>query len=291
MKTSSLRVATLALALGLVGSSQGLAQESTYQPWSGYQQQTDQKSVTQFVERLRALIKKAETAKAADPRFLSDLTALADQYSTGGGKGFVFLNDNFKDGNYTANPTWKVSAGQWAVEVGGNNFGLVSKIRQGQNVDQLLGAILGVQTQPTAQQEYASIYTPVKFTNAFVIRLKLTSKDPYGGLNIAPFQGASGQNAYRLIYQPNSAKGLVLQRVSGNQTAQVAAFNGAVRLEDGKPHDLVWSRDAAGQMLVTVDGQTALKASDTKIPGNMEGLLLVNVGGSYWIREVKIEGN
>jgi hypothetical protein len=83
----------------------------------------------------------------------------------------------------------------------------------------------------------------------------------------------------------------VLQRVSGNQTAQVAAFNGTVRLEDGKPHDLVWSRDAAGQMLVTVDGQTALKASDTKIAGNMEGLLLVNVGGSYWIREVKIEGN
>jgi hypothetical protein len=186
MKTSSLRVATLALALGLAGSGQGLAQESTYQPWSGYQQQTDQKSVTQFAERLRALIKKAEAAKAADPRFLSDLTALADQYSTGGGKGFVFLNDNFKDGNYTANPVWKVSAGQWAVEVGGNNFGLVSKIRQGQNVDQLLGAILGVQTQPAAQQEYASIYTPVKFTNSFVIRLKLTSKDPYGGLNIAP---------------------------------------------------------------------------------------------------------
>ena len=300
MKLSRVGVArgllALGLALGLAGG--GLwgapvrAQESTYQPWSGYQQETDQKSVTQLVDRLRALIKKAETARAADPKFLSDLTALADQYSTGGGKGYVFLTDNFKDGNDTANPTWKISAGQWAVETGGANFGLVSKIRQGQNVDALLGAILGVQTQPTStQQEYASIYTAVKYTNAFVIKIKLTSKDLYGGLNIAPYQGASGQNAYRLVYQPNNAKGLMLQRVSGNKTAQIAAFNGMVRLEDGKPHDLMWSRDSAGKMIVTVDGQTALTATDTKIAGNMEGLLLVNVGGSYWLREVKIEGN
>ncbi len=291
MKSSRLCVVAAVLALGLAGPS--LAQEeeeSEYQPWGGGQQIT-QENAAQLIAKLRALIKKAEAAQAADPKFLADLTALVDQYSAPGGKGQVFLSDNFKDGNFTVNPAWKVSAGQWGVDAGGANVGLVSKIRQGQNVDALLGAILGVQTQPTGQQEYASIYTPVKFTNAFVIKVKLTSKDFYGGLNIVPFQGASGQNAYRLVYQPNNATGLALQRVSGGKTAQIAAFNGAVRLEDGRAHDLVWSRDSAGRMVVTVDGQAVLKATDTKVAGNMEGLLLINVGGSYWIREVTIEGN
>lgn len=299
MKTSRLAMTATVLSLALAGLIQaGLpgpsyAQSSTtgYQQWSGYQTEAEKKQA-ELVTKLRDLIAKAEKNRAADPAFLEDLKKLADQYTVAGGKGYVFLSDTFKDGNFNSNPTWKVSAGTWGVDTSGANIGLVSKIRQQQgDVNQILGTILGIPQQTAPQDKYASIYTPVKFTNAFVIKMKFTSKDPYGGLNIVPYQGASGQNAYRLVYQPNSQKGLVLQRVLGNQVSQVAAYNGSVRLEDGKPHDLVWSRDSQGKMTVTIDGQQAIAATDTKVPGNLEGLLLINVGGSYWIREVKIEGN
>jgi hypothetical protein len=82
----------------------------------------------------------------------------------------------------------------------------------------------------------------------------------------------------------------MVQRITGGRS-QVGSHNGTVRLEDGRVHELVWSRDQSGQMLVTVDGMNAIRATSTGINGNMDGLLLDNVGGSYWIREVKIEGN
>jgi len=60
--------------------------------------------------------------------------------------------------------------------------------------------------------------------------------------------------------------------------------------QDGKVHQLVWSRDANGKMRVYVDGQQMIIATDTQITGNLDGWLNVNQGGTYWIREIKVEG-
>src|ERR1700741_3750854 len=104
---------TLALAAGLAAAAwPSLAEESTYQPWSGATQaqsgQTADQKLQKLVTDLNALIKKAETAKAADPNFIADLKKLSAAYpATGstasqlGGPGVVFLSDNFADGNYT----------------------------------------------------------------------------------------------------------------------------------------------------------------------------------------------
>jgi hypothetical protein len=311
MKSTILLATTALLALGLVSAGPALSQENNYRSWNGYQQHsTDKKyqtwggyqsqsdtSVAQFITRVRGLVNDATEARAADPVFLADLVALMDQYSPQGGKGHVFLSDNFRDGNYTANPVWKVTAGQWSIDSDGNNVGLASRVsqnqgaNQGQQIDQLLGAVLGYQTQTSTRRDFARIQTAVSFTNAFVIKVKLSSEDIYGGFNVVPYKGTGNQSAYRLLYRPSNAKGLVLHRVSGNQVTEIGAYNGTVRLEDGRVHELVWTRNASGQMLVTVDGQNAIKSTDTNVTGNMDGLVLANVGGSYWIREVKIEGN
>jgi hypothetical protein len=305
MKRSNLgrtSIAAMLIGLGAAGGGAALAQESTYQPWAGATQaqasQTSDQKLKGLVTDLNALIKKAEGANAADPNFLADLKKLAAKYPVTGTAastaGQVFLSDSFADGNYTANPTWKVSAGTWQVDTKGQNIGLSSIIGQSASNkvsgNDVLKAILGVQQQQAPQSTYASIYTAAPISNSFKMTIKLVSANTNGPLNIGPYQGASASSGYRLVYQPGSDTGLVLQRIVGNQVTQLGAYNDPVKLEDGKVHELTWSRDASGKMRVYVDGQQLIIATDTQIQGNLDGWLNVNQGGAYWIREIKVVG-
>ena len=291
------------IGLGGIGF-QASADETTYQPWSGATQaqpsQTSDQKLQSLVTDLNALIKKAETAKAADPNFLADLKKLAAKYPVAaaipslGGPGTVFLYDNFSDGNYTANPVWKVSAGTWQVDTKGQNIGLSSIIGQSTSNkvtgNDVLQAILGVQQQQAPQSTYASIYTAAPISNTFKMSFKLVSANKKGPLNIGPYQGASASSGYRLVYQPGKDTGIILQRIVGNQVTQIGAFNDPVNLEDGKVHEILWSRESTGKMRVYVDGQQLIIATDTQITGNLDGWLNVNQGGAYWIREIKVVG-
>ncbi len=288
----------LGLATGLESPQPAMADTTTqqYQPWQGSNMQ-------KLLAELKAKIAQAERDQAASPDFLADLKALQAKYEAlaanpatpqpqppaGVPAGTVLLTDNFADGNFSANPAWKVSAGQWNVDVGGNNIGLVSKIRpQKVNVNSVLGALLAPQGTTQAQSEFASIYTPAKITNAFAFKVKLTSKDKQGALNLGLYQGASGSTLYRMVYQPGAAPGLSIQRVSAQGATTIAAYNGGVNLEDGRAHELSLTRDAQGNMTLTLDGQIAAKVRDTQIQGDFAGVLLINTGGAYWIRQVTV---
>jgi hypothetical protein len=306
MKRSNLGRASLAamlVGLGAWSMSAALAEESTYKPWGGATQaqanQTSDQKLNSLVTDLNALIKKAETANAADPNFIADLKKLAAKYPVTAAlpsstAGQVFLSDNFADGNYTANPTWKVSAGTWQVDTKGSSIGLSSIIGQSASNkvsgNDVLKAILGVQQQQAPQSTYASIYTVAPMSNTFKMSMKLVSANKKGPLNIGPYQGASASSGYRLVYQPGNETGLILQRIVGNQVTQVGSYNDPVNLEDGKVHELLWSREASGKMRVYVDGQQLIIATDTQIQGNLDGWLNVNQGGAYWIREIKVVG-
>lgn len=309
MKRSNLAKASLAamlIGLGAAVATWGvngaaLAQESTYQPWSGatpaQTSQTGDQKLQSLVTDLNALIKKAEAANAADPNFLADLKKLAAKYPVTpalGGPGTVFLYDNFSDGNYTANPVWKVSAGSWKVDTKGASQGLSSTIGASSSNkisgNDVLKAILGVQQQQAPQSTYASIYTAVPIANTFRMTMKFVSGNKNGPLNIGPYQGASASSGYRLVYQPGNEVGLVLQRIVGNQVTQVGSYNDPINLEDGKTHELMWQREPTGKMRVYLDNQQVIIATDKQITGNLDGWLNVNQGGAYWIRELKVVG-
>jgi hypothetical protein len=283
----------------------GVAQaEDAYQPWTGATaapaNQTSDQKLQKLVTDLNALIKKAETANAADPNFLTDLKKLSAQYPVAaipaalGGPGTVFLSDNFSDGNYTANPIWKVSAGSWKVDNKGATQGLSSTIGAPSSNkitgNDVLKAILGAQQQQAPASTYASIYTAVPIANTFKMTIKFVSGNKNGPFNIGPYHGASASSGYRLVYQPGNETGLVLQRIVGNQVTQVGSYNDPLNLEDGKLHELMWQRESTGKMRVYLDNQQLIIATDTQIQGNLDGWLNVNQGGSYTIREIKVVG-
>jgi hypothetical protein len=266
----------------------------TYKPWAGAAGQ----QMKSMIAELKTKIAAAEQSQAASPDFIEDLKATVSKYeamqNSGGGAAApatkIFFDD-FSDHEYTSNPAWKVSAGTWGVDLGGVNYGLVSKVRpQKINLNNVLGALLSNQ-QGTAQNQFASIYTAVKIPNAFSLKVTLTSKDKQGAINLGAYQGASGSTLYRMVYQPGAAPGIAIQKVTAAGATTLGSFNSIVNLEDGKPHTLLFTRDAAGKMAVKLDDKEVATATDTSIKGDMAGLLFINSGGAYYLRDITVMSN
>lgn len=301
MQSQALRIVlAAALPLTLAGAP-SLADSNTetqprYAPWNADQQQTQE-----LVKELRALIDEAERSRAANPVFLQDLRDLAARYATAAGTAPAtapvrLLTDTFADGNYTANPAWKVSAGQFRVETSGNYVGLRSTIAApaaSAGSGDLAGAILGAILQQggaSGGDKFASIYTPVKISNAFTLKMDLASKFTGGRLDFGPYQGASGQYAYRIAYFPGRNPGLQLLKVTPQGATAIGDYNNTLWLEDKRRHTIEWKRDTAGAMTVSVDGKTLISATDTSLKDPFSGFLVINSGGDYAIPSIAIDG-
>jgi hypothetical protein len=296
--TNAMKSMRMAAAIGLVllalAGGRAVA-ETRYTEWQG--PDSGSGDIAGFLKQLKSMIDEAAQAKAADPLFIQDLRDLIASYENP--ISAVLFYDDFKDGNYTQNPAWTVSAGQWGIDHKGANTGLTSTIiPPGQvagtsgrvTIGNVLGAILLPQGQTQQGATYASIYTPVAISNTFRMKVQLASVERFGRLDFGPYQGQSGNYAYRVTYYPNAATGLQLQRVTPQGVATLASYNQPLFLEDGKGHLIEFQRNPGGAMIVAVDGTVLLNATDNTLKDPMNGLLFINSGGHYIFKAVSVEG-
>jgi len=288
--------------------------QTKYSAWSNPDQKADG-STQELIERLDKLIDEAEKARAADPAFLRDLRDLARSYGSQIPKASsqpakrVVLSDDFRDGDFTANPTWSVTEGRYWIEQG---WGLRSAIavtdpnqqqqqtKKSSNRDAalaLLGAVLnqsvGGKAAPTntAEPKKAAIHAQAAIANAFTLEFEFSSwvqKDqPSGGrFEIGPYQGADRSSGYRLAYTPG--KGLTLLIVSPRGQRVIDQQAGPMALEDKKSHAITWSRDGRGKMSISVDGREILATVDRGFGDPFQGLALSNGGGDFIIKRVTV---
>ena len=289
-------VSVLGVSVAMGGAA---AQDNTnkYQQWPGAEGGGSE-DVSKLVQDIQKLIDQAEKDKAADPQFLDDLRGVLADYQNPWTTRLLY--DDFSDGNYTANPAWTVSGGVFKVKKEGFNIGLKSSVipqgvtpqqqSSGNVVLDILNAANGQQQQPTSFQ-YSAIYTPVKVSNAFATRIEFTSVDRFGRMDFGPYLGASGATAYRVAYLPGQTKdSLRLIRITANKAVAIATYKGALNLEDGRRHVLEWTRDRNGAMNVVLDGQDMMQATDRSITKPFDGFLMINSGGTYWVRSVTVDG-
>ena len=311
----SARVSTAARAIGLAAlvvvivlgaGAPARAAEQRYSAWPDPSQAgPGGDRVQELIDALGALIDEAERDRAANPRFLRDLRDLARRFERP--LRVSVLSDDFADGDFTANPAWTVTAGRYWVEPG---YGLRSAITPaetapsggGQKEDlatALIGSILnqalgqkgqGGGQQSAAAPDRAAIHVAQTITNAFSIRLEVTSWQGKGRLEIGPYQGAAAGNGYRLAYRPGASPGLELLRVSEQGVGVVASLAGPLVLEDQRTHVIEWTRDAFGAMTVAIDGKERMRATDRGFSDPFDGFAMVNRGGDYVLGRIAIHG-
>ena len=174
-------------------------------------------------------------------------------------------------------------------------------------VGALLGTLLqqslgGQQTGTQAGTEtgnpgYAAVKAPVAISNAFAIELELTSRAlpglVDGRFEFGPYQGAQASAGYRLVYTSNPSPGTPgweLLRLSSRGSSTLELHDQPLKLEDQQPHTLVWTRDTAGAMVVSVDGTQLFQVTDRSFRDPFAGFALINSGGDYALRRITIDG-
>ena len=259
----------------------------------------------ELVDQLKDVIQKAEKSRT-DPALMQQLRDLVRRYDWPWR--VALLYDDFRDGDYTANPSWVVDKGDFRV----SQFGLgtvftqpasptrgSSEPRGEKSALEIFGGILGgmkAQREDATQAPLASaaeISTALRISNAFAVKLQMTSRGkPADGarLEFGPYQGRERNQGYRLVYNPGNKPAFALQRIAPGRSSVIEVYDQLVDLENGRSHSLEWRRGTDGEMVVLLDDKEIIRTIDRASEESFDGFTVINGGGDYAFSQIAIFG-
>ncbi|HXG51339.1 MAG TPA: hypothetical protein VNN77_08055 [candidate division Zixibacteria bacterium] len=266
----------------------------------------DQRTL-ELVDQLKDLIQQADRDPRSDRRMVSRLRELVRRYDWPWRVSLFY--DDFRDGNYTYDPAWTVSQGDFRVVKG---YGLRTafeplrrerRIQAGRRMDaavDLFQGIFGVMRDRDEELDRstdtpiaAEIFSPVRVSNSFAARLRLKFEAPIEGdgrLEFGPYLGDDRSYGYRLVYESGPRPSLSLLRVAPGRSAVIETADLGYGLDDGRLHVLEWRRGADNEMAVFLDNREVVRTVDRAYTEPFDGVVLVNRAGSYELREIAVFG-
>lgn len=261
-----------------------------------------------MVDQLRAIAGRAIQDGGADQPLLRQLDDLANLYDQPWRA--TLLDENFGDGDFTANPAWTVASGRFGVD---SRYGLRNRTgrlaradsgsdRQsgGDAAAQIIGAILsGITKQNTSGQKVAEpraeIHTRLAISDAFTAEVEfavLTKPAADGGFEFGVFWGNFRDRGYRLVYSQGALPSLSLVRMLKGGVSTIARTALTQDLDDGAYHRITLRRGRDGVMDALLDGEVVISGVNRGIGGKaFAGLTLINRGGDFAFRSVTLMGS
>lgn len=279
-----------------------------------------------FLEELNALLDRGEKERLADPWYLRELRELVAKYANPWNT--LLFRDDFSSRSRVPKKPWRVTQGEFLIDwrYGMRSVVEPAPSQSNQRIQSsdpkdlariLLGTILSGsanQSSGTPQNQapkgpaFAAIQAETRLTNAFAIDLEISAQDlrdassgrGANGFEFGPYQGKNAAAGYRLSYTAPNSNGasneekqgsLKLLRISQRRGVGVIEFGSKpVNFEDGEPHHVLWTRDLQGRTVVLVDGVTIIDTVDRSFRDPFDGLVYINRGGDYSVRQVAIAG-
>ena len=289
------------LALCIAGVSAAQAQ-SRYSPI----ERGGSGQVQELIDELRRLTDEADRARAADPVFLRDLRALASRFDNPWRQRLV--EDDFRDGEFRANPAWTVSSGEFYVSESGLESRATAGAAQTANgsteapstEEVVVGVIANLlarrlsddddndrQAAPPPATD-AQIVLPTTISNPFSMTAEIYQRSPGTSLELLIYQGAARNVGYSVLLEPG--KNALLIRRGGRGSAVVQESTAPVVFTPNTIHVLQWTRNADGFMTLRFDGTPVFEAVDRSFRDPFDGFSLINRGGEYGLASIRIDG-
>jgi hypothetical protein len=269
----------------------------------------DEAQLQVLVKELNSEFERGERERLIDPWFLRDLRQLLSRYDNPWNS--MIFEDDFSSRSSRPGEPWQVVAGEMLVDW---RYGMRSLVRAPAPSEepaqsepqsplrQIFGALLGEtgneqqgQQAPAAEENVAAAVAAMTITNAFAIRLELTSRPVQGvdapRFEFGPYQGEGAAAGYRLALQPGISPSMELVSVSSRGTVStIEMHDEELKLDDSNVHVVEWTRDRKGRMVVRVDGAQIMDVVDRRFSDSFDGFSFANRGGDVALRSIRIDG-
>jgi hypothetical protein len=270
--------------------------------------ETENESLQKLVDQLKTVTEKSRQQRAADRWLQSALEDLVARYEWPWRQ--QILSEDFSDGNYSENPSWQVTSGQFWVD---GRLGLRSRTQAPQQQESaareeqpdlgkaLLGALIkeafrenGRQEQPQRMEkdEPAGIHLASSIPNVFAARFEFSAHNrpgENGQLSFALSQDDPATSGYEMILYTGERPTLELISRRSGRTAIIgsAALEG---IDDGQSHSIDWRRDPKGDILVLVDDNKLIETRDHSFRYPFKYLGITNTQGDFAVASISIHG-
>lgn len=261
----------------------------------------------ELVDRLKELIRGAERDQRSSPWLIQQLRDLVRRYDWPWRVSLLY--DDFRDGDYTSNPRWVVSSGDfWVTRESGLRSVFDPPPPQSRRASDRRGdsPAMGIleeflwgakerergETQITSKSG-AEIHTKLGISNAFAAKLQLRLRgyaDRNTRIEFGPYLGDELSSGYRLAYESGKNPLLSLLRVAPGRSAVIETSDRGIDLEDGNPHTVEWRRSNDGQMVVLLDDNEIIRTVDRAYGDSFDGFGIINKGGDFELKQISIFG-